>query len=46
MNNGIINENLDLRVRRMHKLLFDALISLLTEKTLMTSAFQISAIRL
>ncbi|WP_026889022.1 TetR/AcrR family transcriptional regulator [Clostridium beijerinckii] len=32
MNNNVINENLDLRVRRMHKLLFDALISLLTEK--------------
>ncbi len=32
MNNNITDENLDLRVRRMHKLLFDALISLLTEK--------------
>ena len=32
MNNNIINENLDLRIRRTHKLLFDALTSLLTEK--------------
>lgn len=32
MTNKIINETLDLRIRRTHKLLFDALASLLTEK--------------
>ena len=32
MNNNLINENLDLRIRRTHKLLFESLISLLTEK--------------
>jgi len=33
MNNNLINENLDLRIRRTHKLLFESLISLLTEKS-------------
>jgi AcrR family transcriptional regulator len=33
MNNNLINENLDLRIRRTHKLLFDSLTSLLTEKS-------------
>lgn len=33
MINNKINENLDLRIRRTHKLLFDALTSLLTEKS-------------
>ena len=33
MNNTLINENLDLRIRRTHKLLFDSLTSLLTEKS-------------
>ena len=33
MSNNIINENLDLRIRRTHKLLFDSLTSLLTEKS-------------
>lgn len=32
MGNNTINETLDLRIRRTHKLLFDALTSLLTEK--------------
>jgi len=33
MNDNLINENLDLRIRRTHKLLFDSLTSLLTEKS-------------
>jgi AcrR family transcriptional regulator len=33
MNNTVINENLDLRIRRTHKLLFDSLTSLLAEKS-------------
>ena len=33
MNNNKLNETLDLRIRRTHKLLFDALTSLLTEKS-------------
>lgn len=33
MSNNISNENLDLRIRRTHKLLFDSLISLLKEKS-------------
>lgn len=33
MSNNTTNENLDLRIRRTHKLLFDSLISLLSEKS-------------